>query len=146
MIPEFVGRLPVTVTLNHLREQDLVRILTEPKNALVRQYQGLFSMEGADLEFTQDGLEAISDIALRRETGVRALRSILESILLDVLYELPNRQDKRKFVVDREVVEGRRSLAIGLRTEDVAETAKATEDAADDGPEGEEPSEKRESA
>src|SRR5687767_13346946 len=90
MIPEFVGRLPVVVTLNHLRREDLVRILTQPKNAILRQFQVLFAMEGAELVVTEDGLEAISDIAIQRETGVRALRSILEGLLLDHLCEHPD--------------------------------------------------------
>jgi ATP-dependent Clp protease ATP-binding subunit ClpX len=114
MIPEFVGRLPVLVTLNHLRREDLVRILTQPKNALVRQFQRLFAMEGAELEITTDALAEISDIAIKRETGVRALRSIMEKMLLDLLYELPDRRDTRRFVVDAEVVHARKSLALGL--------------------------------
>ena len=116
MIPEFVGRLPVTVTLNHLRREDLVRILTQPKNAILRQFQVLFAMEGAELVVTQDGLEAISEVAIKRETGVRALRSILEGLLLDLLYELPDRRDTRRFVLDADVVNGKRSLAVGLKT------------------------------
>ena len=116
MIPEFVGRLPVVVTLNHLRREDLVRILTQPKNAIVRQFQVLFAMEGAEFVVTTDGLEAISDIAIQRETGVRALRSILEGLLLDLLYELPDRRDTRRFVLDAEVVRGKRTLALGLKT------------------------------
>jgi len=119
MIPEFVGRLPVMVTLNHLSREDLVRILTEPKNALVRQFQGLFTMENAELEFTPDGLAAIADVAIERETGVRALRSILEGILLDLLYELPNRTDTRKFVIDADVVLGKKRLSLGLSSADV---------------------------
>src|SRR5688572_15503500 len=115
MIPEFVGRLPVVVTLNHLRRDDLVRILTQPKNAILRQFQTLFAMEGAELVVTPDGLEAVSDIAIQRETGVRALRSILESLLLDLLYELPDRRDTRRFVLDADVVRGKRSLALGLK-------------------------------
>jgi ATP-dependent Clp protease ATP-binding subunit ClpX len=114
MIPEFVGRLPVMVTLRHLSRPDLVRILTEPRNALVKQYMGLFAMEEAELSFSPEGLESIAEIAIDRETGVRALRSILEGILLELLFELPNRRDERKFLVDREVVEGKRSLAVGL--------------------------------
>ena len=116
MIPEFVGRLPVVVTLSHLRREDLVRILTQPKNAILRQFQVLFAMEGAELAVTPDGLEAISDIAIQRETGVRALRSILESLLLDLLYELPDRRDTRRFVVDADVVRGKRTLALGLKS------------------------------
>jgi len=114
MIPEFVGRLPVMVALDHLRREDLVRILMEPKNAIARQFQELFSMEGAKLRFTPEALASIADIAIERETGVRALRAILEGILLDLLYELPNRTDTKEFVVDKDIVEGRRSLALGL--------------------------------
>ena len=143
MIPEFVGRLPVMVTLNHLRRDDLVQILTEPKNALTKQYAGLFQMEGADLTFSKDGLEGIASIAIERETGGRALRSILEGILLDVLYELPHRKDTREFVIDADVVYGRRSLAIGEEKLDIQ-----PEPAPTPPPDSEEPpaSEARESA
>jgi ATP-dependent Clp protease ATP-binding subunit ClpX len=118
MIPEFVGRLPVIATLETLTKHDLVRILTEPRNALVRQYQVLFEMADAKLEFTPDALEAIAENAIERETGVRALRSICEDILLDLLYELPTRRDTREFVVTKEVVNGEASLARGLTTAD----------------------------
>jgi ATP-dependent Clp protease ATP-binding subunit ClpX len=118
MIPEFVGRLPVVATLDTLSKADMVRILTEPKNALVRQYQRLFQMADAEIEFTPGALEAVADIALERETGVRALRSIVEELLLDVLYELPSRRDTRKFVMTEDVVRGYTSLAHGL-TEDI---------------------------
>jgi len=141
MIPEFVGRLPVMVTLSHLSREDLVRILTEPKNALVRQFQGLFRMENAELEFSKDGLAAIADVAIDRETGVRALRSILEGILLDLLYELPNRTDTRKFLIDAQVVLGKKRLAIGLTGEDVP--AQAPKAPVEEGPA---PPEQRESA
>jgi ATP-dependent Clp protease ATP-binding subunit ClpX len=114
MIPEFVGRLPVVVTLSHLARADMVRIMTEPKNALVRQYQVLFGMEGAELVVTDDALAAVADVAIHRETGVRALRSIFEGLLLDLLYELPDRRDTRRFVLDADVVLGKRSLALGL--------------------------------
>jgi ATP-dependent Clp protease ATP-binding subunit ClpX len=113
----------VTVPLSHLRREDLVRILTQPKNAIVRQFQVLFAMEGAELVVTNDGLEAIADIAIQRETGVRALRSILESLLLDLLYELPDRRDTRRFVLDADAVHGRRSLALGLKAPRPAESA-----------------------
>jgi ATP-dependent Clp protease ATP-binding subunit ClpX len=119
MIPEFIGRLPVVTTLDKLERDDLVRILTEPRNSLVRQYQGLFAMEGAELHFTPDALESIADISLERETGVRALRSILEELLLDLLYELPNRKDTREFTVDAAVVCGETSLARGLVADDL---------------------------
>ncbi|MBL8857529.1 MAG: ATP-dependent Clp protease ATP-binding subunit ClpX [Planctomycetes bacterium] len=121
MIPEFVGRLPVVATLETLDRDALVRILTEPKNALVRQFQTLFGMNGKELVVTTDGLEAIADVALERETGVRALRAIFEDMLLDLLYELPSRKDQVKFVVDAEVVRKTKTLARGITT-DVGET------------------------
>jgi ATP-dependent Clp protease ATP-binding subunit ClpX len=121
MIPEFIGRLPVTVALERHGRDELVRILTEPKNALTRQYQSLFAMEGRQLVFAPDGLLAIADLAFERETGVRALRAILEEILLDLLYELPHRTDTDVFVVDREVVRGIRPLARGLTADEEGE-------------------------
>jgi len=117
MIPEFVGRLPVIATLDILDRPALVRILTEPRNALVRQFQVIFEMSGKELQFTPDALEAIAEVALERETGVRALRSIMEDILLDVLYEIPSRKDQSVFVVDEDVVRKRKSLARGLVAE-----------------------------
>ncbi len=129
MIPEFVGRLPVIATLDTLDRAALVRILEEPKNALVKQFQQIFAMQGKELQFTPGALAAIADLALQRETGVRALRSIVEDLLLDVLYELPSRQDTQVFVVDEEVVAKRKSLALGLTTEN---TPAAPREAADD--------------
>jgi len=117
MIPEFVGRLPVVATLETLDKPALVRILTEPRNALVRQYQVIFEMSGKELRFTPEALEAIAEVALERETGVRALRSILEDILVDVLYEIPTRKDQNLFIVDEDVVRKRKSLARGLFAE-----------------------------
>src|SRR6185295_17940682 len=117
MIPEFVGRLPVIATLDTLDKPALVRILTEPRNALVRQFQVLFEMSGKELQFTPEALEGIAEVALERETGVRALRSILEELLLDVLYEIPSRKDRTLFVVDEDVVRGRKALARGLIVE-----------------------------
>lgn len=104
MIPEFVGRLPVIVTLSALDEKALVRILKEPKNALVKQYQKLFEMDNAQLEFTDEALEAIAKEAISRNTGARGLRSILEDIMTDVMYELPLRSDITKCVVTKEAV------------------------------------------
>jgi ATP-dependent Clp protease ATP-binding subunit ClpX len=124
MIPEFVGRLPVVATLDTLTRDDLVRILTEPKNALLRQYQRLFEMAGAELEFTPDAVMAIADIAIERETGVRALRSILEELLLDLLYELPSRRDTLQHVVTAEHVHGKASLALGLETDPPADASR----------------------
>jgi len=106
LIPEFVGRLPVVATLEELDEEALVRILTEPKNALVKQYQRLFDMEGAELELRDDALAAIARKAMERKTGARGLRTILEHILLDTMYDLPSLDDASKVVVDESVVKG----------------------------------------
>ncbi|QEP44579.1 ATP-dependent Clp protease ATP-binding subunit ClpX [Ectothiorhodospiraceae bacterium BW-2] len=106
LIPEFVGRLPVHATLEELDEEALIRILTEPKNALTKQYHKLFSMENAELEFREAALTAVARKAIKRKTGARGLRSILEAILLDVMYELPSANDVTRVVVDESVVEG----------------------------------------
>ncbi|MFT5050911.1 MAG: ATP-dependent Clp protease ATP-binding subunit ClpX [Chlamydiales bacterium] len=145
LIPEFIGRLPVLAPLDTLGRKDLVRILTEPKNAVVRQFQKLFVLSSKKLEFTDDALSAIADLALERETGVRALRAILEDLLLDLLYELPCRNDTDTFVVDREVIEGGRSLARGLTAADI-ESESAAGDKQEDAPEGDEGETERESA
>jgi len=105
LIPEFVGRLPVVSAVHSLAQGDLVRILTEPKNALVRQYQKFFSLDSIDLVFAEESLEAISVKALARGTGARGLRSIIEEALLDVMFELPSRRDVRKCVITRETIE-----------------------------------------
>jgi ATP-dependent Clp protease ATP-binding subunit ClpX len=106
MIPEFIGRLPVVTNVEALTEDDLVRILTEPKNALVKQYQRLFSLEDVKLEFTEDALRAIARHAIKRGTGARGLRSICEQMLLDTMYELPGENDIEKVVVTAEAVDG----------------------------------------
>jgi ATP-dependent Clp protease ATP-binding subunit ClpX len=110
MIPEFVGRLPVVAPLDPLDEDALVRILTEPKNALVKQYQKLFDMEGAELEFLPSALKEIASMAKRRDTGARGLRSIVEEIMTDVMFELPDIEPKGKFVVTDKVVRGETPL------------------------------------
>ncbi|CAB1129696.1 protein unfolding ATPase required for presentation of proteins to proteases; Maxwell's demon [Candidatus Hydrogenisulfobacillus filiaventi] len=107
LIPEFVGRLPITVTLDALDEDHLVRILTEPRNALVKQYQKLMGLDNIELEFKEDAVRAIAREAIRRNTGARALRAIIEDIMLDVMYEMPSRTDVAKCVVTRDVVERR---------------------------------------
>jgi len=106
LIPEFVGRLPVVATLQELDETALVRILIEPKNALVKQYQLLFSMEGADLDIREEALHAIARRAMTRKTGARGLRTILESTLLNSMYELPSLENVSKVVVDESVIDG----------------------------------------
>ena len=107
MIPEFVGRLPVMVTLSELDENALVTILKEPRNSLVKQYQKLFEMDNSKLEFTEDALTVIAQEAMRRKTGARGLRSIMEDVMLDIMYELPHRDDIAKCVVTKEVVQNR---------------------------------------
>ncbi len=106
LIPELVGRLPVIATLDELNDEALVQILIEPNNALVKQYQQLFLMEGVDLEFRPAALQAIARRALERKTGARGLRSILEQILLDIMFELPGLQNVQKVVVDENVIDG----------------------------------------
>jgi ATP-dependent Clp protease ATP-binding subunit ClpX len=107
LIPEFIGRLPVIATLDDLDESALVKILTDPKNALVKQYQRLFDMENVGLSFTDDALRAVARKAILRKTGARGLRSILEGILLETMFELPTLQGVEEVVVNTEVVEGR---------------------------------------
>jgi ATP-dependent Clp protease ATP-binding subunit ClpX len=105
LIPEFIGRLPLIATVNRLDREALVQILSEPKNALIKQYQKLFELDGVQLEFTDDAVNAVADQALERGTGARGLRSIIEEVLLHVMYDVPSRSDVVKVVVDRGVVE-----------------------------------------
>lgn len=105
LIPEFVGRLPIIVTLHSLDRQALIQILTEPKNALVKQYQKLFEMDDALLEFDKEALEAIADKAISRNTGARGLRAILEEIMLDVMYDIPSANNIEKCIIKKETVE-----------------------------------------
>jgi len=106
LIPEFVGRLPVVATLEELDEQALVQILTEPKNALTKQYAKLFEMEGCDIEFREDALRSVALKAMERKTGARGLRTILEQVLLDTMYDLPSLENVRKVVIDESVIMG----------------------------------------
>jgi ATP-dependent Clp protease ATP-binding subunit ClpX len=106
LIPEFVGRLPVVATLDDLDEKALIDILTKPKNALVKQYQRLFEMEDVRLAFNDEALKAISRKAIQRKTGARGLRSIMEAILLDPMFELPLLELVEEIVINKEVVEG----------------------------------------
>jgi ATP-dependent Clp protease ATP-binding subunit ClpX len=105
LIPEFIGRLPVTATVEDLDKDALVRILTEPKNALTKQYARMFEMDDVELVFTPDSLEAIAEQALRRSTGARGLRAIMEEVLLNTMYDLPGRDDVERVMIDRDVVE-----------------------------------------
>ena len=105
LIPEFIGRLPVLVTLEELSKDALVRIITEPKNALVKQYKKLFDMDHVDLEIQPDAIEAIAEKALERKTGARGLRGIMEKIMTNIMYEVPSRDDVKKCIITRETVE-----------------------------------------
>jgi ATP-dependent Clp protease ATP-binding subunit ClpX len=116
LIPEFVGRLPVVATLEELDEEALMSILLDPKNALTKQYKRLFEMEGVELEFREDGVRAIARKAMQRKTGARGLRTILESILLDTMYDLPSLKGVQKVVVDQSVVEGHSKPYIVFKT------------------------------
>ena len=107
LIPEFIGRLPIVATLEDLDEEALVKILTEPKNALARQYQRLFEMEGVELVFHEEALKAIARKAIERKTGARGLRSILEGILLDTMFDLPGLKGVKEIVISSEVVDGK---------------------------------------
>ena len=104
LIPEFLGRLPVIATLDELSAESLVRILTEPKNALIKQYKKLFEIEGVNLRLTDSALSAIADEALKRKSGARGLRAILESCMLDIMYDIPSKQDVKECVIGEEVV------------------------------------------
>lgn len=108
LIPEFVGRLPVVTALEQLTEDELVTILTEPKNAMIKQYAKLMSMEDVELNITKDGLRALAERALSKGTGARALRSMMEKIMLDVMYDVPSRDDVAEVTINRAVVEGKK--------------------------------------
>ncbi|KLL11516.1 ATP-dependent Clp protease ATP-binding subunit ClpX [Protofrankia coriariae] len=120
MIPEFIGRLPMITSVSNLDREALIRILTEPKNALVRQYKKLFELDGVDLDFTADALDAIADQAILRGTGARGLRAIMEEVLLSVMYDIPSRKDVARAVVTREVVLEHVNPTLVPRDRDVA--------------------------
>ncbi|QAR35683.1 ATP-dependent Clp protease ATP-binding subunit ClpX [Latilactobacillus curvatus] len=106
IIPEFIGRIPITAALEKLTEDDLVHILTEPKNALVKQYSKLMALDNVELEFTPEALHAIAHLAIERNTGARGLRSIIEEVMMDMMFDIPSREDVAKVVVTKEAVEG----------------------------------------
>ena len=118
LIPEFVGRLPVVATLEELDEAALITILTQPRNALTKQYARLFSMEGVDLEFREDGLRGVARKAMERKTGARGLRTILENVLLDIMYDLPSMKNVAKVVVDETVIAGDSKPYLVYKTEE----------------------------
>jgi ATP-dependent Clp protease ATP-binding subunit ClpX len=118
LIPEFVGRLPVVATLEELDEDALISILMQPKNALTKQYRKLFDMEGVELDFREDALRSVARKAMQRKTGARGLRTILENVLLDTMYDLPSLRNVQKVVVDEQVIEGHNKPYIVHRTEE----------------------------
>ncbi len=125
LIPEFVGRLPVIGTVATLDKQALIRILTEPKNALLKQYRKVFELDSVELEFSSDALEAVAEQAMLRGTGARGLRAILEEVLLEVMYDLPSRSDIGKCVIDRSVVLERVAPTLVPRTDVVHKEPRA---------------------
>lgn len=124
LIPEFIGRLPVLVTLEELSKDALVRIITEPKNALIKQYRKLFAMDDVELEVTDDAVEAIAEQALERKTGARGLRGIMEKIMNNIMYELPSRDDVNKCIITRETVEAEKDPELVLTEPGLAKACK----------------------
>ena len=104
MIPEFIGRLPVCATLQELDEKMLIRIMSEPKNAIIKQFQVLFKMDNIDLEMKKDALKEIAKLAILRKTGARGLRSIMEDLLVDLMFESPDHKDLKKIMINQDVV------------------------------------------
>jgi ATP-dependent Clp protease ATP-binding subunit ClpX len=123
LIPEFVGRLPVVATLNELNEEALIAILTQPKNALVKQYQKLFEFEDVQLRFTDGALRAVARQAMKRKSGARGLRSILENVMLDLMYDIPSRNDVEECVINEEVIEQGSNPLMVIKQEPEAESA-----------------------
>ena len=105
IIPEFVGRMPVITALNELNRDELIRVLREPKNAIIRQFEAMFGFENVKLEFTDEALNAIADSAIKRHTGARGLRSVVEGLLLNTMYDIPSVENVEKVVVDKNTVE-----------------------------------------
>ncbi len=120
-MPELVGRLPIITTLQPLTEKDLIHILTDPKNALVKQYQELFSMDGIKLEFSDDALHKIAELAFYKKIGARGLRSIIEKAMQKVMFTVPDMEDARKVIISKEVIEGNAdALVYGNRNKKIA--------------------------
>ena len=127
MIPEFIGRLPVLTSVEQLDKPALMQILTEPKNALVKQYQKLFDLDDVELEFTPESLDAIAELALKRGTGARGLRAIMESVLLSVMYDVPSRTDVAKVVIEKACIEEGAAPTLVNRTGDIPKRASRRE-------------------
>ena len=112
LIPEFIGRLPIQVALENLTKEDLRRIITEPKNAIIRQYTEFLKLDDTELEFTDDAVDAVSELAISRKTGARGIRSIVESIMLNIMYDLPSIEGNKKVIITRDVIEGKEKAEI----------------------------------
>ena len=132
MIPEFIGRLPVLTSVESLDKPALMEILTEPKNALVKQYQRLFNLDDVELEFTPESLDAIAELALKRGTGARGLRAIMESVLLTVMYEVPSRTDIAKVIITKECIDENVAPTMVERTGDIPKRASRREKGAEE--------------
>ncbi len=128
LIPEFIGRLPVITSVSNLDKSALIQILTEPKNALVRQYQKLFELDDVQLEFEAGALDAIAELALKRGTGARGLRAIMEHVLLGVMYDIPGREDVEKVVVTAECINSDAQPKLVLRSGDSSKRSKRSEE------------------
>lgn len=133
MIPEFIGRLPIVCTLQGLSTEMMVKILKEPKNAILKQYQKLLELDEVKLEFAEEALEAIAEKAMKRETGARALRSIIEEFMLDIMYEIPKDDNIGKVTITREYIEGTGGPLIEIRGNLLLETSKALEQTGQEG-------------
>ena len=125
LIPEFIGRMPVQVTLDQLEAEDMVRIMKEPRNALVKQYEKFFAMDDIELEFTEDALKAIASKALERDTGARGLRSVVENTVLDIMYDLPSRPEIKKCIITKEVIEEEADPILEIENESLEEEESA---------------------
>ena len=119
LIPEFIGRVPMVVSLELLDRDALIRILTEPKNAIVKQYQKLFDLDGVELQFTDDALESIADQAVERKIGARGLRGIMEKVMTDIMYEIPSDDNIGRCIITKEVVEGKAQPQLVYRDTEV---------------------------
>ncbi|TCK90603.1 ATP-dependent Clp protease ATP-binding subunit ClpX [Natranaerovirga hydrolytica] len=125
LIPELVGRVPVSVTLNNLNEEALIDILTKPKNALVKQYESIFEMDGVELEFEEEALKQISSLSLERNTGARGLRAIMENIMLDIMYDIPSSENIAKCIITKDAVEGKETPVL-ITSENIQPIKKQT--------------------
>jgi ATP-dependent Clp protease ATP-binding subunit ClpX len=114
LIPEFIGRLPIMVALENLSKEDLKRIITEPRNAIIRQYKESLKLDDAELDFTDDAIDAVAELAIARKTGARGIRSIVESIMLNIMYDLPSIEGKKKITITRDVIQGTKKPEIEI--------------------------------